>query len=142
LEVKPVRVIGCIKGYLDATTSVSTNGNLLYLSMLWKMSLKFSRAPSGVKQGNLVMPDYGDVGGSVMMCKNTQVKRGVSRQGLRRVLREEYSESINSYLDFYALVRHDCTFLVTRACLSPGIGFLPHFFAVRCRILQNSQLIM
>ena len=57
------------------------------------------------------MPDYDDVGGSVMMCKNTQVKRGVSRQGLRRVLREEYSESTNSYLDFYALVRHDCTLI-------------------------------
>lgn len=40
--------------------------------MLWKMSLKFPRAPSGVKQGNLVMPDYGDVGGSVMICQNTR----------------------------------------------------------------------
>jgi len=30
------------------------------------------------------MPDYGDVGGSVMMCINTQVKRGVLRQGLTR----------------------------------------------------------
>lgn len=79
MAVEPVRAIGCIKGYLDATTSVSTN---LYLSMLWKMSPKCPCAPDGE---NLAMPDYDDVGGSMMMCKNTQVRRGVPRQGLGHV---------------------------------------------------------